>query len=129
MAEDLIEQLRLLPAHLEVIAEPQPAPAKKATKRHIEGRRFVLCERDALIAAAAAVGEQKLVVWLYLMFETKLRGNNTLAVSNLALQKWGVTARAKREALSRLEKAGLITVQRAGKRSPTVTVLVGKAAR
>jgi hypothetical protein len=38
------------------------------------------------------------------------------------LADWGVQPDAKRRALLKLERAGLITVQRAGKRSPQVTI-------
>ena len=40
------------------------------------------------------------------------------------LEEWGVQADAKRRALRKLEMAGLITVERRGKRSPHVTLLV-----
>jgi hypothetical protein len=45
-------------------------------------------------------------------------------VSNIVLEEWGVQADAKRRALRKLEMAGLITVERRGKRSPQVTLLV-----
>jgi hypothetical protein len=40
------------------------------------------------------------------------------------LEEWGVQADAKRRALRKLERAGLIKVERRGKRSPHVTLLV-----
>jgi DNA-binding transcriptional ArsR family regulator len=46
-------------------------------------------------------------------------------VSNLMLQEWGVQPDAKSRALRALERAGLIRVERQGKRSPKVTLIVG----
>ena len=42
------------------------------------------------------------------------------------LQDWGIQPDAKRRALRKLEKAGLIRVERRGKRSPKVTLVVKK---
>ena len=41
------------------------------------------------------------------------------------LQEWGIQPDAKARALRALEKAGLITIDRRGKRSPRVTLIVG----
>jgi DNA-binding transcriptional ArsR family regulator len=41
----------------------------------------------------------------------------------LMLQEWGIEPDAKSRALRRLEKAGLVTVERRGKRSPRVTLV------
>jgi DNA-binding transcriptional ArsR family regulator len=49
---------------------------------------------------------------------------NTFIVSNLMLRDWGIQPDAKSRALRKLEMAGLITVERQGKRSPQVTLLV-----
>jgi len=54
-----------------------------------------------------------------------LRRDNGFLVSNLMLQEWGIQPDAKARALRKLEKAGLITVERRGKRSPRVTLIVG----
>ena len=49
---------------------------------------------------------------------------NTFTVSNLMLRDWGIQADAKSRALRKLQRAGLITVERQGKRSPQVTLMV-----
>jgi hypothetical protein len=49
---------------------------------------------------------------------------NTFTVSNLMLRDWDIQADAKSRALRKLERAGLIRVERQGKRSPQVTLLV-----
>jgi len=53
------------------------------------------------------------------------RRSNRFTVSNLMLQEWGIQPDAKARALRKLEKAGLITVERRGKRSPQVTLIAG----
>src|SRR3712207_4326293 len=79
---------------------------------------FVIAEVAALKAAAdalAGLGCRALMVWLYLAFETKRRGIDTVQVSNVALAEWGVIRDLKYKALDRLEAAGLVSVARSGK--------------
>jgi DNA-binding transcriptional ArsR family regulator len=53
-----------------------------------------------------------------------LRKADTFIVSNLMVQGWGIQPDAKSRALRALEKAGLIRIERCGKRSPRVTLVV-----
>ena len=59
----------------------------------------------------------------------KLRQADTFTVSNLMLQEWGIKPDAKSRALRALERAGLITVERRGKRSPHVALIVREPGR
>ena len=54
-----------------------------------------------------------------------LRRADTFIVSNLMLHEWGIQPDAKSRALCKLEGVGLITVERRGKRSPQVTLVIG----
>jgi DNA-binding transcriptional ArsR family regulator len=49
---------------------------------------------------------------------------DTFTISNLMLQEWGVQPDAKSRALRALERAGLIRVERRGKSSPRVALIV-----
>jgi DNA-binding transcriptional ArsR family regulator len=73
---------------------------------------------------AKQLGVTALLVGLALWHIKGLRKTNTFIVSNLMLRDWGIQADAKSRALRKLERAGLITVERQGKRSPQVTLLV-----
>jgi uncharacterized membrane protein len=42
------------------------------------------------------------------------------------MQEWNVLPDAKSRALRKLEKAGLIAIERRGKRSPRITLIVQK---
>jgi DNA-binding transcriptional ArsR family regulator len=64
------------------------------------------------------------LVGLALWHLKKLRQADTFTISNLMLQEWGVQPDAKSRALRALETAGLIRVERRGKRSPQVTLIV-----
>jgi hypothetical protein len=68
-----------------------------------------------------------LLVGLVLWHIKGLRKTDTFTVSNLILRDWGIEADAKRRALRKLEQAGLIAVERRGKRSPLVTLIVGNS--
>ena len=63
-----------------------------------------------------------MMVWLYLLFETRRRGTDTVQVSNVALSEWGVSRRVKYDALRLLEQAGLVSVRRSGKSSLRIRV-------
>jgi DNA-binding transcriptional ArsR family regulator len=77
------------------------------------------------VCQASRLGVKALLVGLALWHLKGLRRENSFLVSNLMVQEWGVQPDAKRRALRALEKAGLITVERRGKRSPRVTLIVG----
>jgi DNA-binding transcriptional ArsR family regulator len=76
------------------------------------------------VVQAGRLGVKALLVGLALWHLKKLRQADTFIVSNLMLQEWGVQPDAKTRALRKLEKAGLIRIERRGKRSPQVTLVV-----
>jgi DNA-binding transcriptional ArsR family regulator len=76
------------------------------------------------VVQASRLGVKALLVGLALWHLKKLRQADAFTVSNLMLQEWGVQPDAKSRALRALEKAGLIRVERCGKRSPRVTLIV-----
>ena len=73
---------------------------------------------------AKRLGVTALLVGLALWHIKGLRKSNTFIVSNLMLKSWGIQPDAKGRALHKLQRAGLITVERQGKRSPQVTLKV-----
>ena len=77
------------------------------------------------LSEARQLGVTALWVGLGLWFLRGLRRSNSFIVSNLMMQEWGVQPDAKARALRALERAGLIRVERRGKRSPQVTLIVG----
>ena len=77
------------------------------------------------VCQAGRLGVKALLVGLALWHIKGLRKADTFIVSNLMMREWGVQPDAKSRALRALEIAGLITVERTGKRSPLVTLVVG----
>ena len=78
----------------------------------------------AWICEASRLGVKALLVGLALWHIRGLRKTDTFIVSNLMVQDWGIEPDAKSRALRALEKAGLLTIARRGKRSPQVTLMV-----
>jgi hypothetical protein len=76
------------------------------------------------VCQASRLGVKTLLVGLALWHIRGLRKSNTFIVSNLMLRDWEIQLDVKGRALRKLERAGLITVERRGKRSPHVTLLV-----
>jgi DNA-binding transcriptional ArsR family regulator len=66
------------------------------------------------VCQASRLGVKALLVGLALWHLKRLRRDNGFLVSNLMLREWGIQPDAKRRALRKLEKAGLITVERRG---------------
>jgi hypothetical protein len=77
------------------------------------------------VCQARDLGVTALLVGLFLWHLRGLRRSDSVIVSNLMAHEWGIEPDAKWRALRKLEKAGLITVGRRGKRSPRVTLIVG----
>ena len=77
------------------------------------------------VCQASRLGVTALLVGLALWHLRGLRRSNSFTFSNLIVEAWGIQPDAKSRALRKLEKAGLITVERKGKRSPRVTLVVG----
>jgi len=78
------------------------------------------------LSQARKLGVSALWVGLGLWFLRGLKRSDSVVVSNLMLEDFGVLPDAKNRALRKLEKAGLIAVERKGKRSPLVTLIVPK---
>jgi DNA-binding transcriptional ArsR family regulator len=76
------------------------------------------------VVQASRLGVKALLVGLALWHLKRLRQADSFTVSNLMLQEWGVRPDAKGRALRALEGAGLIKVERRGKRSPRVALIV-----
>jgi hypothetical protein len=78
---------------------------------------------------ARRLGVTALLVGLALWHIKGLRKTETFIVSNVMLQEWDIQPDAKRRALRALERAGLIRVERRGKCSPSVALIVGASDR
>jgi hypothetical protein len=79
----------------------------------------------AWVCQASRLGVKALLVGLALWHLKGLRKAATFTVSNLMVRDWSIEPDAKRRGLRSLEMAGLIRVQRRGKRSPLVTIVLG----
>lgn len=82
----------------------------------------------AWICEASRLGVKALLVGLAVWHIRGLKKSNTFIVSNLMVRDWGIEPDAKSRALRALEKAGLVTMARRGKRSPRVTLVVRNTA-
>jgi DNA-binding transcriptional ArsR family regulator len=81
------------------------------------------------VIQAAQLGVKALLFGMVLWPLKGFRSTNSFIVSNLTAKEWGIGPDAKRRALRKLERAGRISVERQGKRSPRTTLLSANAAR
>lgn len=84
--------------------------------------------RDLLIGTSMLDGVQEVLVWIYILRELHMRRSmgvlGSMPVTNVGLAQWGVSRFAKRRAIDKLSKAGLLQVEKHGGRNPRVTVAV-----
>ena len=106
------------------MSRPQQAARKGRQVSSVRGK-FIAGPVDIIwLSQARKLGVTALWVGLGLWFLRGLRRSDSFIVSNLIMQEWNVQPDAKRRALRKLENAGLITIERKGKRNPRVTLVV-----
>jgi hypothetical protein len=94
------------------------APAK-----HKKAAPSVMLSLAWAAKAAIATNCPKAMVWVWLVYRAWQTKNSTVAVPNEALSKYGISRKVKSLALRQLETAGLITIERRPRKTPTVTLL------
>jgi hypothetical protein len=100
------------------VIEVTPARARKS----VEPFATVTLTEAARVAAIMDTAAQMLV-WIWIMHQTKKRKSRLVAVSNSALEPYGISRKVKAAALDRLEAAGLISLKRGNGKSPVVKLL------
>jgi hypothetical protein len=107
------------------VARLQGGPRRGRRASPIRGK-FIKGPLDFVwFSKARQLGVTALWVGFGLWFLRGLRRSNSFTVSNLMVEEWKIRPDAKARALRALEKAGLIRIERRGKRSPRVTLVVG----
>lgn len=76
------------------------------------------------LGKAASLSGKSLAVALAIMFEVGRRGSKEIKLTTAILERFNVGRKAKYRALKQLEHASLISVNRAPRRNPIVTVLI-----
>jgi hypothetical protein len=96
-------------------------PMKAGRDKSNDFARVPLKWAAEVAKATNSPGDMVFILLAYLTWKTK---SPTFVLSNDYLKRYGVNREAKRRVLARLEKAGVIKVQRQGLRSPLVTLLI-----
>jgi hypothetical protein len=85
-------------------------------------RSFVPPFPERLLCALVPLPGKAWAVYLILWRQHRLSHSKTVTLTSAALRRFGLTRHEKAHALSALEAAGLITVQRQIKKNPQVTL-------
>jgi hypothetical protein len=72
---------------------------------------------------ACVLPGKSLAIYLLLWRQTRVEKKQVVTLTSTSLQTHGISRHQKETALHRLEAAGLIAVQRRGRRNPEVTLL------
>jgi DNA-binding MarR family transcriptional regulator len=75
------------------------------------------------LSKAAALGGKALALFLAIHHQCALRRNPTVKLPGSLLASLSIGRRAAADALDRLERAGLVTVQRHNKSKPVITIV------
>ena len=115
------DKLRLTPP----VKGRTPVGKKRRLPKHKRGEEFLKGPIPLTwLQEAARLPGKTIVVGLVIWFKVGCNKTATVKTSNLLLHRLGVGRKAGYEGLRRLEKAGLIEVERHIGRSPVVTVQV-----
>jgi hypothetical protein len=106
--EALLEQLRL------------PDRSKKTRRPQT---RYVQIQISDAVAGCLAAKCPQAIVWLYIHYRVWADDRPTVPLPNQTLAELGVSRNVKWRTVCLLEQAGLIRVERRGRKSPLVTLL------
>ena len=107
-----------------VIVNPDP-PGRKARNRQGPFAQIKLKGAAEVARKIRSPSLMFMVALAYMIYRNN--GARSFALPNALLTQYGVSRENKRQALARFEKDGVIRVERRGRRSPIVTVLVDLA--
>jgi hypothetical protein len=83
---------------------------------------FVQILHRAVAAGGKALHDRQWMVWLYIHYRALWDKTNTVEIGNKTLKEWGVSPTVKNRALYAFERAGLISIEWRGNKSPLVTL-------
>jgi hypothetical protein len=86
-------------------------------------RAFALMPLKETASMFRAMSQPKAMVATVLRYQAWKAKGRSFALSNALLAKYGVHRNSKYRAIAELEAAGLIQVERRGKRAPIITLL------
>jgi hypothetical protein len=96
--------------------------AKGGGKKPKREDLFVQILHRAVAAGGQALRDRQWMVWLYIHFRVLWDKTNTVEIGNKTLKEWGVGRTVKNRALYAFERAGLISIEWRGSKSPLVTL-------
>jgi hypothetical protein len=116
-----LDKFRVVHSRADIRADP---PVKRTRDKANDFAQVPLKWAADVAKATNSPGYMVLVLLAYLAWKTK---SPTFILSNDHLNRYGIKREVKHRALARLEKAGVILVQRRGRRAPLITLLIEPA--
>ena len=112
--------------YMKVVGADTTRPARKLSGKQNDFALVPLGWAADVTAAMNTPGYMVFTLLAYLAWKSK---SSTFVLSNDYLKRYGVDRDAKRRALARLEKAGVIRIERHGRHAPMATLLIEPASR
>ena len=110
--------------YMKVVSVDRTRPARKLSDKQNDFAIVPLGWAADVTKAMNAPGYMVFTLLAYLAWKTK---SSTFVLSNDYLKRYGVDREAKRRALARLVKAGVIRIDHRGRHAPIVTLLIDPA--
>jgi hypothetical protein len=113
-----IDQLRLVPDD-----GSDGIPVELPSRRRRRLRQFLPALPVTLFARLVPLPGKALAVYLVALQRSRMRKRNPVALTTAYLSQFRISRGAKIRALTALEKAGLVRVEKRGRRNPLVHLL------
>ena len=108
------------------LEDTEAASSQKPPRKSRLTDRFIAGPVDVgWLSRARKLGVTALWVGLALWYLRGLRKSDRFVVSNRMMESWNVEPDAKRRALRKLQRAGLILIEPQERRSPIVSLILG----
>jgi hypothetical protein len=101
-----------------------PGTVETTTPKRVQKRRekFVQVPWLLIDALAPHTTDKAWLVLFHILYEVWQKNGEPIKLPNGMLKRYGVSRHAKQLALAKLERLGIICVQRRGRKSPIITI-------
>ena len=123
---DDLTAFQISPEDLEKIAAVKRAESTKpkTAKHKRQTMAFVQLTHVDAVAGFKALRNSGSLVWYALLYRAWIEKSRTVRLPTKLLQSWGVLRGTRSRAITRLERAGLIRVERGAGKAARVTLLL-----
>jgi hypothetical protein len=103
------------------VVELETAVSRRS--KHRRTHRYTVISHEDAVAGFTVLNCPRALVWFALLYRARLMKTNTIAVPATLLKSWGVSRFVWLRALTHLERAGLVRIERRQGKTAVVTLV------